>query len=116
MGAKCWNEREDTILLEGRRKNISFEEIALSIGRSPKACMARWQRLTAGSGSYNELQAIEDIKDHSAALGEAINGLIARMQRTTPRTLAFVLGPKPATDHAKPAPFGTASAERRLAA
>ena len=113
MGAKCWNEREDNILLEGRRKNISFEEIALSIGRSPKACRARWEKASSGWGSYNELQAIEDIKDASIALGEAINALIQRM---SPRTLAFVLGPKPATDHAKPAPFGTASAERRLAA
>jgi len=113
MGAKCWNEREDTILLEGRRKNISFEEIALSIGRSPKACRARWEKASSGWGSYNELQAIEDIKDHTAALGEAIKALMARMDRGT---LAFVLGPKPTTDHARPAPFGTASAERRLAA
>ena len=113
MGAKCWNEREDNILLEGRRKNISFEEIALSIGRSPKACRARWEKASSGWGSYNELQAIEDIKDATDELEAAIKSLMARMD---PRTLAFVQGPKPATDHSKAAPFGTARAERRLAA
>lgn len=113
MGARCWNDREDNILLEGRRKNISFEDIALSIGRSPKACRARWEKASSGWGSYNELQAIEDIKDATTKLGEAINALTDRMDR---RTLAFVLGHKPANDHSRPAPYGTASALRELAA
>jgi hypothetical protein len=108
MGARCWTRHEDNLLLEGRLKGESFDDIALKIGRTVKACRQRFDKATAGRG--RELRDCAEIREGTRALGEAINALIMRMPAND---VAETLG-KPHLSNF--APFKTSSAMRRLAA
>lgn len=111
MGARCWSRTEDNILLEGRLNGESFEDIALKVGRSVKACRQRYDKAQAGMG--REIQDNAEIREGTRALGEAINALRNRM---TQRQIAAVFGDAPLVTPGRENVLRGQAAERRLAA
>lgn len=111
MGARCWSRKEDNILLEGRLNGESFEDIALKVNRSVKACRQRFDKAQCGRG--REIQDQAEIRLASSLLGEAINALLDRMR---PSEVARVIGKPhlviPGTERIYRGQF----AERKLAA
>jgi hypothetical protein len=113
MGARCWSRLEDATLMEGRRRNESFGEIALKVGRTEKACRQRFDKASAGRG--RDLEELAEIREATTALGEATNALIARMRPSDLRWLNIgTLSPigEPGTENILRGQL----AERRLAA
>jgi hypothetical protein len=89
MGAPMWTAEEDRILTKGRSVGMRFHEIGAKIGRTKKACMARYAVLTGDPGLHSANAANDNIRRASVELGEAINRLLARMD---PPTRNYVLG------------------------
>jgi hypothetical protein len=113
MGARCWTRHEDNLLREGRLNNESFDDIALKVGRSVKACRNRFDKAQAGMGQ--ELKDIAEIREAYRLLGEATNALIAKMRPCELRWLNIGTMPRtvePGTENILRGQL----AERRLAA